>query len=232
MPSSHKVNMRLVPGVDLAEVEFTFGSSFPRPRIRMLREGYGFGIELPAVLDLLTSIDDGVLKAGDVRGFLLRVVDHMYERANCYRYEDDEDKLAWCRLDGTCRTCDRHRDAFAESLNVAAERWRRWTLPEQYLYVAGNAKGLHEVGCPVPRRDMPQEFSPPAADDVEALRSFAHRSDAYDPYDRSLMDLVPLNYQIPFRAMTAQESRAWMKSNTGPKGGRQYHRCERCAPAP
>jgi hypothetical protein len=152
MPSAHKVTMRPAPGVELAEVDFTFGSSFPRPRDRMIREGYGFEIELPAVLDLLTGIDNGALKAGDVKDLLLHVVDRMYERADCWRYEDDEDKLAWCRRDGTCRTCDRHREAFAESLAVAAERWRRWTLPEQFRYATGNSKGLHEVGCPVLRR--------------------------------------------------------------------------------
>jgi hypothetical protein len=224
--------MRPASGVELEAVEFTFGSSFPRARERMIREGFGFEIELPAVVDLLTAVDGGLIKAGDVKDLLLRAVDLMYERADCYRYEDDEDKLAWCRRDGTCRTCDRLRDAFAESLSVAAEQWRRWTLPEQYPYAAGNSNGLHEVGCPVLHRDMPQQFTPPAADDAEALRSFAHRRDAYDPYDRPLKDLVPLNYHIPFEAMTAEETRAWMQRNTGPKGGRHYHRCERCAPVP
>lgn len=194
-------------------------------------EGYGFEIELPAVLELLTGIDDGVLKAGDVKDLLLRAVDGMYRQADCWRYEDDEDKLAWCRRDGTCQTCDRHRDAFAKSLAVASERWRRWTLPEQYPYAADSSKGLHEAGCHIVRQGMPEEFSPPVADDAEALRSFAHRKDAYDPYDRP-KGLMPLRYHIPFRAMTAEETRAWMKQNTGPKGGRYYHRCERCAPAP
>ncbi|WP_405775614.1 hypothetical protein [Streptomyces sp. NBC_01538] len=154
MPSAHKATLRPA-GIELQEVEFTFGSSFPHPRERAIREGYGFEIELPAVLDLLTGIDDGVLKAGDVKDLLLHVVDGMYPRADCWRYEDDEDKLAWCRRDGTCQTCDRHRDAFAESLAVAAERWRRWTLPDQYPYAAGNAKGLHEVGCHILRQGMP-----------------------------------------------------------------------------
>ncbi|MGA5442221.1 hypothetical protein ACPCKW_22255 [Streptomyces griseoincarnatus] len=229
MPSSHTVTLRPAADTELANVEFTFGSSFPRPRERTIRQGYGFEIELPAVLDLLTAIDDGVLKAGDVKDLLQRVVGAMYEPADCWRYEDDEDKLAWCRRDGTCRTCDRHRSAFASSLAEAAERWRRWTLPEQYPYAAGNSKGLHEVGCPVLRRDMPQEFNPPAADDAEALRSFAHRKDAYD---RSPRDLMPLSYHIPFVVMTTEETRAWMERNTGPRGGRYYHRCERCAPAP
>lgn len=227
MPSAHRATLRPA-GIELKEVEFTFGSSFPHPRERAIREGYGFEIELPAVLDLLTGIDDGVLKAGDVKDLLLHVVDGMYPRADCWRYETDEDKLAWCRRDGTCQTCDRHRDAFAKSLALAAERWRRWTLPDQYPYAAGNAKGLHEVGCHILRQGMPQEFSPPAADDAEALRSFAHQKDAYD---RPTAGLMP-SYHVPFHAMTADETRAWMERNTGPKGGRYYHRCERCAPTP
>ncbi|WP_055534691.1 hypothetical protein [Streptomyces graminilatus] len=229
MPSSHKVTLRPVPGTELPEVEFTFGSSFPGSRERMIKEGFGFEIELPAVLDLLTAIDNGELKAGDLRDVLLRAVGAMYARADCWRYEDDEDKLAWCRRDGTCQTCARHHTAFANSLTQAAERWRRWTLPEHYPYAAGSANGLHEVGCPVLRRDMPQQFNPPAADNAEALRAFAHRADAYD---QPPMDLLPLTYSIPFHAMTAGETRSWMERNTGPRGGRHYHRCERCAPAP
>jgi hypothetical protein len=34
------------------------------------------------------------------------------------------------------------------------------------------------------------------------------------------------------QAMTAEETRAWMEGNTGPKCGRHYRRCERCAPTP
>ncbi|MGR3935240.1 hypothetical protein [Streptomyces sp. BRA346] len=232
MPSSHKITMRPAPGVELLEVDFTFGSSFPQPRGRTFREGYGFDIELPAVLDLLTAVDDGVLDARYVKNLLLRAVDHMYEPAGCFRHEDDEDKLAWCRRDGTCRICDRHKDAFAASLTLAAERWRRWTLPEQYPYATGNTKGLHEVGCSVVYRAMPETFSPPSAEDAEALRSYAHRKMGYRFYDRPLADLVPLNYHVQFHAMTAEETRAWMNDNTGPKGGRHYRRCERCAPAP
>ncbi|MBB6122211.1 hypothetical protein [Nocardiopsis algeriensis] len=32
--------------------------------------------------------------------------------------------------------------------------------------------------------------------------------------------------------MSAEETRAWMAENTGPKGGRYYKRCQRCAPTP
>jgi hypothetical protein len=59
MPSSHKVTLRPASGTEFHEVEFTFGCSFPRPRERMIKEGFGFEIELPAVFDLLTAIDDG-----------------------------------------------------------------------------------------------------------------------------------------------------------------------------
>ncbi|MEV5887347.1 hypothetical protein AB0L74_32665 [Streptomyces sp. NPDC052020] len=109
---------------------------------------------------------------------LLRAVNGMYQRADCWRHEDDEDKLAWCRRDGTWQTCDRHRGSFARSLAAAAERWRRWTLPEQYPYAAGNAKGLHEVGCHIPRQSMPQEFSRTATASMSptALWSLFHRT--------------------------------------------------------
>lgn len=49
--------------------------------------------------------------------------------------------------------------------------------------------------------------SPPAA-------TRAAWPDAYGPYDQPLTDLVPLRYHVPFRAMTAEEVRAWMEGNT------------------
>ncbi|MFI6284377.1 hypothetical protein ACIBCM_06385 [Streptomyces sp. NPDC051018] len=33
-----------------------------------------------------------------------------------------------------------------------------------------------------------------------------------------------------FEAMTAAEARPWITARTGPKGGRNYKRCQRCAP--
>jgi hypothetical protein len=180
------------------------------------------------VLDLLTGIDDGVLKAGDVKDLLCTWSKACTRRLTAGATRTT--RTSWPGAVGTelARPATVTADAFAKSLALVAERWRRWMLPDQYPYAAGNAKGLHEVGCHILRQGMPQEFSPPAADDAEALRSFAHQKDAYD---RPPTGLMP-NYHIPFHAMTPDETRAWMERNTGPKGGRYYHRCERCAPTP
>ncbi|MET7489826.1 hypothetical protein [Streptomyces sp. NPDC005538] len=34
-----------------------------------------------------------------------------------------------------------------------------------------------------------------------------------------------------FDVITPDEARAWIAERTGPKGGRNYKRCQRCAPA-
>ncbi|MFJ9558382.1 hypothetical protein ACIRPH_31630 [Nocardiopsis sp. NPDC101807] len=231
MSSNHTVSFRTKSGTELERVVFSFAVAFSDSdvRDRPLREGRGFSVELPAVLDLLDAVAAGQEKATDVRSMLLDAVDKIYDSASCYEYETHEDKLAWCKRDGGCRTCERSRRRFARHLETMAERWRRWTLHDEFPFAVGNSKGLHTVGCSVVRRHMPDGFITHEPGDEEALRAFAH---ADDDHDLTFAESGWASGDIPFRLMSAEETRAWMAENTGPKGGRHYKRCRVCAPTP
>lgn len=229
MPSNHTVELRTPSGTELDEVWVTFGVTWPQARKRPIREGQGFSIELPAVLDLLQAVVAGDEKAADVRDALLKVPGLLYDAAGCYDHETDQDKLAWCVRDGGCRACEQGRRPFARHLEAMAERWRRWNLPEEYPFIAGNSKGLHTVKCSVVRQHMPDHFTAYEPDDADRLRAFAHSRYAYDLEPTTQ---EPFSEQVPFLPMTAEQARAWMAENTGPQGGRYYKRCQRCAPTP
>lgn len=229
MPTNHVVDLCTGSGVKLEDVRFSFGSLYSSARKRSFREGGGFSIELPAVLDLLDAIAQGGLDASSAREELLNKLDVLYDEAGCYDYESPRDKLSWCIRDGGCPICTLQQKAFTRHLAMMAERWRRWTLSEQFPFAAGNAKGLHTVGCGVVHRHMPDDFPDHKPDNTEALRAFAHLNDPYEPFPQGL-DQLP-GY-LPFHPMSAEEARAWMAEHTGPKGGRYYKRCRHCAPAP
>jgi hypothetical protein len=70
MPSNHTVELRTPSGTQLDEVWVTFGAPWSQTRDRPIRDGQGFSIELPAVLDLLEAVVAGDEKAADVRDAL------------------------------------------------------------------------------------------------------------------------------------------------------------------
>lgn len=230
MPSTHSVTVHSTGG-DLEKVGLTFGLWFRRQRARGIRDGHGFDIELSAVLDLLAQIGRGETTADQVRAALLDAVAQTYGPADCWRSERAADQITWCRRDGGCPTCEEYRAKFVAFVSEAAARWRRWNAPEQYPFAVGRSNGLHQVGCPVVRQQMPAEFRRPADDDAESLRAFAHRQEGW----RSAAEEAALpaqDFAVPFAVMTGEEARAWMARHTGPKGGRHYKRCRRCAPTP
>lgn len=237
MPSEHAIDLLTDSGMELEDIRLAFGVSFPKVRKRPLREGYGFSIELPVVLDLFEAVAAGEETAAGARQALLDVVGALYSDAGCYDYESYEDKLAWCVRDGGCQTCERKRAQFARYLKTMAERWRRWGLPEQYPFAVGHSKGLHTVACSVVRQYMPNGFTVREPSDPVALRAFAHSyfyGDYDGDYDYDFRPLEPEHIpgEVRFHPMTTEETRAWMAEHTGPKGGRHYKRCRRCAPTP
>ncbi|MGR6998875.1 hypothetical protein ACU686_13230 [Yinghuangia aomiensis] len=218
-------------GGALENVSLTFGLGFPEQRERGIRDGHGFDIELPAVLDLLDQIDRGDSTAGQVRAALLEAVAQAYGPADCWRSENVADQISWCRRDGGCPTCERYRARFTQAMSEAAVQWRRWTRPEQYPFAASRSNGLHHVACTVVRQQMPDQFRKLDNDDADALRAFAHRQETWLA-DAMGDALPPGDFVVPFTIMTDEEARAWVGRNTGPKGGRNYRRCRRCAPTP
>lgn len=229
MPSNHQISARTKSGTQLEQICLSFGVTFSKVRDRPLREGQGFSIELPVVLDLLDAIAAGQERAEDIRDLLSQIPDKLYDSAYCYEYETDKDKLAWCVRDGGCRICEKASAAFTRHLKTMAERWRRWSLPDEFPFATGSSMGLHTVTCAVVRRDMPDDFTQHRQDDAEQLRVFAHKG-LNNAFLLEWPEQLPGH--VPFLAMSAEEARAWMTKNTGPKGGRHYKRCRRCAPTP
>ncbi|MFJ4094035.1 hypothetical protein ACIPYS_20850 [Kitasatospora sp. NPDC089913] len=224
-----RVDVNLGTGASLPAVLFSLETPFPPERRRELREGWGYRIELPAVLDLLHLVEDGRADPGQARELLLRAARELYIPFEAHLYEDEDTLKDRCLRDPLdCPVCRTHRSGFDSALDVADIRWARYTEPEKYPFIAGS-RGLHEVGCSVVRREMPQNYARPAgATYTSELRRHAHR-----PEHLSYRSPLEESRDYPrWSAMTVAEARAWTAERTGPKGGRSYRTCSRCAPAP
>jgi hypothetical protein len=224
-----------IGAMSILKTRFMFGDHFPELRKRPIREGWGFDIELSAVLDILEAVSNGQVSADDARRGLLESVSRMYGPNGCVDYESAEDRWAWCERDGGCEACRRHRSDFERLVEDAAGFWRRYQQPEEYPFTAGK-KGLHETSCSVVKRAMPKQFTRPTGTQFDrSLREYAHAANPfmstgdYESFDGSWDRAA--TYPT-FQPMTAVEARAWIAQNTGPKGGRNYKQCRLCSPAP
>ncbi|MET9396076.1 hypothetical protein [Kitasatospora sp. NPDC002965] len=224
-----RVDVNLSTGASLPGVKFDFENGFSREREREVRDGWGYSIELPAVLDLLDLLQDGRADPSQARELLLRAARELYIPFEAYLLEDQDDLKARCQQDPhNCPLCQEHRRVFERELDTADSLWARYSKPEKHPFIAGS-RGLHEVGCSVVRREMPQAYARPAGDTyIDQLRRYAHSGDLRNGYS-------PLDHSRDYpswRAMTASEARVWTAERTGPKGGRAYKTCSRCAPTP
>ncbi|WP_435609681.1 hypothetical protein [Streptomyces sp. C10-9-1] len=209
-------------------VHLYYRDHFPENRPRGIAEGWGFAIELPAVLDMLDTVAAGQVQAADARAALLEGVAQLYGPLRCFEDEDEDVQLAVCRARGGCPLCQGERKGWFDGLLDSADRqWARFTAPEEYPFTAGQ-NGIHETTCSVVARNNPATYARPTGPAyVEALRRYAHsvdphsgRSDFYGDQDYPRM-----------HSMTTEEAHQWISKNTGPKGGRNYKRCARCSPA-
>ncbi|MFJ3497821.1 hypothetical protein ACIPPJ_30110 [Streptomyces sp. NPDC086091] len=219
------VDLRLPHGT-MPAVRFTFGDLFAQERRGPIREGWGYSMELPAVLELLQQIGDGHLTAPAARGVLLKSADMLYGPLRCWEAEDADALRAACLASGGCVLCEERRTWFDGLLDEADVQWKRWQQPENYPFAAGQ-QGIHETSCSVVRRMMPTEYARPTGEAYgKALNSFSHAEDHHyggafeDSGDYPRLDV-----------MTPDEARSWVAERTGPKGGRNYKLCRRCAPA-
>ncbi|MFE5586920.1 hypothetical protein [Kitasatospora sp. NPDC056531] len=224
-----------VSGIEMPDVLVTFGIDFPRQRKRLLREGYGQSIELPAVIDIVAAIEAGTITAAEVRELLLRLAGQVYDGWDLREHEQHDDLLAWCVRDGGCPDCEKYGDRFDPHLDALAERWRRYNTPDEYPFTVGRSAGLHETTCPVVRRTMPTEWSRPVAEEyVQERRLFCHQQNLR--YGGTKADfefeMAATTADSGWTVMTIEETRVWEARHTGPKGGRKYRRCQRCAPTP
>jgi hypothetical protein len=220
------VDLKFATGT-MPAVRLGFGELFAQERRRPIREGWGYAVELPAVLELLERIGDGRVTAHDAHSVLLKSADLLYDALRCWEAEDPDDLRNVCLQAGGCVLCEKHRSWFDGLLDEADDRWQRLQQPEKYPFAAGR-HGLHETSCSVVRRGMPSDYARPTGEAyVAALNAFSH---TVDPHS-SREDFEGCRDYPHFQAMTSQEARNWIAERTGPKGGRNYKRCQRCAPA-
>jgi hypothetical protein len=217
------VDLKFATGTLLA-VRLGFGELFAQERRRPIRAGWGYAVELPAVLELLERIGDGRVSAPAAHSVLLRAADLLYGPLRCWEAEDSNALRNECRESGGCALCEQHRAQFDALLDMAGERWRRLQQPEKYPFAAGR-QGIHETSCSVVLREMPSDFSRPTGEAYASeLNVFSHTLVARGNF-------VASRGYPRFDVMTLEEARAWTAERTGPKGGRNYRRCQRCAPA-
>lgn len=208
-------------------VRFDFGELFAQERRRPIREGWGYTVELPGVLELLERIEEGRVSARDARNVLVKAADLLYDPFRCFEAEDPGEVRATCRQAGGCALCEERRSWFDALLDGSDARWERLQQPETYPFAAGR-QGIHHSTCSVVKRETPSSYSRPTGNAyVTALNAFSH---TVDPHS-SREDFEGCRDYPHFQAMTSQEARNWIAERTGPKGGRNYKRCQRCAPA-
>ncbi|WP_371523275.1 hypothetical protein [Kitasatospora sp. NBC_01300] len=209
-------------------VEFDYGRLRSPERDRSPHHGGGFSIELPAVLDLLEHIATGAVSPRTAREVLQQAAANIYLPVTTVHFDAAVLQRRCERDQGSCPLCELRQDWFEGMLNECDRWWECYTQPETFPYIAG-AETVHTVACPATRRKMPDRYERPTGEDYrQELRRYAH---SVDPTSgRSALDL---GSRYPgWKAMTADETKDWMKAHTGPKGGQLYKLCQRCAPTP
>ncbi|MFD9572655.1 hypothetical protein ACFWBI_22755 [Streptomyces sp. NPDC059982] len=213
-------------GAVLPGVLVSFGDLFAKERRREISAGWGYSVELPAVLDLLEHVEQGAVEAGAARSLLLEAAEKLYGPFGCRAFEDPAKVRAGCQAAGGCALCEERRSWFEELLDQSDVLWERLQQPEVYPFAAGR-RGIHDTTCSVVKRETPDNYARPAGEAyTQALHLYSH---TVVPYDRDIFESV--RSYPSFTAMTPEEARTWIADRTGPKGGRNYARCQRCAPA-
>ncbi|MCZ1011906.1 hypothetical protein [Streptomyces lydicus] len=217
----------IFPAGKMMSVRLGFGELFATERKRPIREGWGYTVELPAVVDLLQKIEDGQVAAADARDLLLQAADVLYDPFRCWEAEDPGELRAACAQTGGCSLCEQHRGWFEALLEGADERWRRLQNPRDYPFAVGR-QGIHTTSCAVVGRESPDHYARPTGDAyTRALNAYSHTVDPHSDRD----EFEGSSAYPRFEALTTQEAHAWIATRTGPKGGRNFKRCRRCAPA-
>ncbi|MFF0745759.1 hypothetical protein ACFYVL_35755 [Streptomyces sp. NPDC004111] len=217
----------VIPGAPVPGVQLGFGKLYAEQRRRSIAEGYGFSVEVPAVLDLLASVESGATTVAAVRGLFLESAAQLYRPLGCVHAETADEIMAVCLAKDGCALCEHYRGHFESMLDECDERWSRLRRPEEFPF-AVSRKGVHTVGCHIVRREAPETYARPAGSFyLDALREYSHSVDRRsDPWDFEGAHRYPR-----IKALGAREMREWIDERTGPKGGLYYKRCQRCSPA-
>jgi hypothetical protein len=125
------VDLKFATGT-IPAVRLGFGDLFAQERRRPIREGWGYDVELPAVLELLERIDDGRVTACAARSLLLKSADLLYDTLRCWECEEPDELRNACRESGGCVLCEKYRSWFDAHLDASDKRWQRLQQPEKY----------------------------------------------------------------------------------------------------
>ncbi|MEU3564164.1 hypothetical protein [Kitasatospora sp. NPDC006786] len=231
MPQTVRLNMK-IGSLDLPSVGFAFGVVPSDPsRRRMVRDGQHFAVEIPAVLDILAAIEAGTVPAARARTVLQRAIAVAYDECDGFAHESRADKDTLCQDNqDACPGCTTARADFDAALAASLRHWQLAQRSDEYPFAVGQ-RGLHTIDCPVTRRYIPEQYNQPVpgtAEYAQELRAVAHSR----PHWGEDLYIDVADWAINFRPLTPEDARAWIAERTGPKGGRNYNRCRRCAPTP
>ncbi|MEU9263600.1 hypothetical protein AB0D68_34985 [Streptomyces sp. NPDC048212] len=212
MPYSGSVNVT-IGDQRLEDVEYIWEDMYNPARRGKV--GWGMGIELPAVIDMVRLAADGVVTAG-------QLVKHLEALAENVRAEyDEDDAVTWgadCPAVG-CKVCDAAKEEFAAIAATTLTHRKRLQDPATYPY-AGGKHTLHSSVCRETKERVGKIPGPddPWNNDARNLRQFAHEG------------LLNSSWATHMVMLTPQEALQWIYDRTGPRGGSQYKLCKVCRP--
>ncbi|MEU4955668.1 hypothetical protein [Streptomyces lavendulae] len=180
IPVDFKFRQAALPGVLMS-----FGELFAKERRREISAGWGYSVELPAVLDLLEHIEQGVVKASAARALFLEAAEQLYGPFGCRSFEDPATVRADCQAAGGCALCEERRSWFEALLDQSDVLWQRLQQPEVYPFAAGR-RGIHDTTCSVVKRETPENYARPVGEAyTQALHLYSH---TVVPYERDMFE--------------------------------------------
>ncbi|MFJ2742704.1 hypothetical protein ACIO3O_23910 [Streptomyces sp. NPDC087440] len=217
----------LVPNAPVPDVQMNFGQLYAEMRKRPITDGFGFAVELPAVLDLLAHVDSGALTADSLRRLLLQAAAALYEPLGCVHAEDPDAVMNACRVENGCQLCAHHRGHFDKFLDTCDDVWKRLAQPTQYPFIVSQ-RSVHRAGCSIVYRETPDSYARPRGDAYpSALREYSHSIDRHG----DLWAFHGARRYPRLEALNAYEIHFWIAQRTGPRGGMYFKLCQRCSPA-
>lgn len=201
MPESFKVDLN-VDGHVLPQTAFTYGHDYNREN-RWI-DGWGFSIELPAVMRLLDLVTAGEVTAERAQAVLGRI-------AQAYEQQVPEEQRP-SRCYGDCERCQANRSEVQQHLLEGERRRQRYRDPQRYPFAVSGTT-IHTISChTVP--NLPGQWD--TAEELDrTVFWFTHRGG------------MPV---LPYEPLTTEELERWRAERTGPQGGRRYRLCKVCDP--
>ncbi|WP_405692642.1 hypothetical protein [Streptomyces sp. NBC_00057] len=217
MPYSGRVNVT-IGDHRLEDIEYLWEDMYS-PK-RRGQAGWGMGIELPAVIDMVRLAADGKVTASDLVRHLEALAEKI--RAEYEPLSPDDDVWGAACPAADCEVCNAAREEFDAIAAKTLVQRKRLQDPGTYPYAAGKHT-LHSSACRQTRESIgeipgPDDWWNGADSMARNLREFAHKG------------LLNSGWATHMVMLTAEEALQWISSHTGPHGGTQYKLCKICQP--